>query len=88
MAPIEEAGAFWVLDPTSGVWIQVKPADSQAPYLAGCSYHALTRDGKDTIFLHAGCPARGRLNDLWTFPLPEPAEVERRLHTQRGSFIV
>ncbi|GIJ90100.1 hypothetical protein Asppvi_009050 [Aspergillus pseudoviridinutans] len=67
MAPIEEAGAFWVFDPVSSAWIEVKPADSQLPYPVGRSYHTLTNDGKDTIFLHAGCPEKGRLGDLWAF---------------------
>ncbi|KAL5342251.1 hypothetical protein BJX70DRAFT_339466 [Aspergillus crustosus] len=66
MAPVEENGAFWVFDP-SGEWSQVKPVHGQAPYPAGRSYHALTNDGKDTIFLHAGCPENGRLRDFWSF---------------------
>ncbi|KAF7114764.1 hypothetical protein CNMCM5793_000303 [Aspergillus hiratsukae] len=67
MAPIEEAGAFWVFDPVGSAWWQVKPADSQLPYPVGRSYHALTNNGKDTIFLHSGCPEKGRLRDLWAF---------------------
>ncbi|KAL4971362.1 hypothetical protein BDW66DRAFT_146263 [Aspergillus desertorum] len=69
MAPIEEKGAFWVFDPSTGngEWSRIHPADSQAPYPVGRSYHALTSDGKETIFLHAGCPEKGRLSDLWAF---------------------
>ncbi|RHZ55575.1 hypothetical protein CDV55_100574 [Aspergillus turcosus] len=67
MAPIEEAGAFWVFDPVGSAWVQVKPADSRLPYPVGRSYHTLTNNGKDTIFLHAGCPETGRLCDLWAF---------------------
>ncbi|PYI01283.1 kelch repeat protein [Aspergillus sclerotiicarbonarius CBS 121057] len=67
MAPIEEAGSFWVLDPTPSGWSQVTPADPQSPYPVGRSYHTLANDGKDTIFLHAGCPEKGRLCDLWAF---------------------
>lgn len=67
MAPVEEEGAFWVFDPIGSAWFQVKPADSQLPYPAGRSYHTLTNNGKDTIFLHAGCPEKGRLCDLWAF---------------------
>lgn len=69
MAPIEEAGSFWVFDPNAATWSQVKPADPQRPYPVGRSYHALSNDGKDTIFLHAGCPEKGRLCDLWAFTI-------------------
>lgn len=70
MAPIEEAGSFWVFDPNTTTWSQVKPADqAQRPYPLGRSYHALSNDGKDTIFLHAGCPEKGRLGDLWAFSI-------------------
>ncbi|KAL4946957.1 hypothetical protein BDW69DRAFT_190678, partial [Aspergillus filifer] len=71
MAPIEENGALWVFDTavSNGEWSQVKPADAQAPYPAGRSYHAQTNNGKDTIFVHAGCPEKGRLADLWAFDI-------------------
>lgn len=29
----------------------------------------MTTNGKDTIYLHAGCPEKGRLSDLWSFNL-------------------
>ncbi|KAL1880295.1 hypothetical protein Plec18167_003698 [Paecilomyces lecythidis] len=67
MAPIEEKGSFWVFNPDESSWVQVTPSDPQLRYPVGRSYHALTNDGKDTIFLHAGCPEKGRLGDLWTF---------------------
>lgn len=84
MAPIEEQGSFWVYDSTSNTWSQLVPEDSQAPYPAGRSYHCLSNDGSDTIYLHAGCPEKGRLDDLWAFDIvkrqwnqlvsaPEPA---------------
>ncbi|KAL4905634.1 hypothetical protein BDW74DRAFT_167802 [Aspergillus multicolor] len=73
MAPIEEEGSLWVLDPSAGdgEWAPVKPMGSQAPYPTGRSYHALTSDGKDTIFLHAGCPEKGRLRDFWAFNIAD-----------------
>ncbi|KAF9894849.1 hypothetical protein FE257_004470 [Aspergillus nanangensis] len=70
MAPIEESGAFWVFDPYSKIWSELKPNDPQSPYPAGRSFHALTSNGQDTIFLHAGCPEKGRLGDLWAFSIP------------------
>ncbi|KIX02131.1 uncharacterized protein Z518_08070 [Rhinocladiella mackenziei CBS 650.93] len=67
MLPIEENGSFWVFDTAIKAWSQVPPDNPQLSYPAGRSYHALTNDGKDTIFLHAGCPEKGRLSDLWAF---------------------
>ena len=67
MAPIEEHGAVWCFDPASSAWSKIMPADSSVPYPPARSYHCSTSDGKDTLFLHAGCPASGRLSDLWMF---------------------
>lgn len=67
MAPIEEHGAVWCFDPASSAWSKIMPADSSATYPPARSYHCSTSDGKDTFFLHAGCPASGRLSDLWMF---------------------
>ncbi|KAI4701292.1 hypothetical protein J4E81_003032 [Alternaria sp. BMP 2799] len=71
MAPIEEDGAVWCFDPSSSAWSKIMPADSSAPYPPARSYHCSTSDGKDTFFLHAGCPASGRLSDLWMFNINE-----------------
>ncbi|EUC30065.1 hypothetical protein COCCADRAFT_104801 [Bipolaris zeicola 26-R-13] len=67
MAPIEEQGAVWCYDPTSSSWTKITPADSSAPFPPARSYHCSTSDGKETFFLHAGCPEKGRLSDLWMF---------------------
>lgn len=69
MAPIEENGALWSFDTTSSKWSLVTPADSEAPFPPARSYHALGSDGHGSIFLHAGCPEKGRLSDLWSFTL-------------------
>ncbi|KAH8433914.1 Kelch repeat protein [Aspergillus melleus] len=69
MAPIEENGSFWVFDTTTNIWEHVSPSDAGSNYPVGRSYHALTNDGHSTIFLHAGCPEQGRLNDFWSFDL-------------------
>ncbi|RAH53463.1 kelch repeat protein [Aspergillus piperis CBS 112811] len=67
MAPIEESGTFWVFDPTQNTWSQLAPATSNSQYPVGRSYHTLTNNGTDTIYLHGGCPSNGRLRDLWAF---------------------
>jgi N-acetylneuraminic acid mutarotase len=76
MAPIEEDGAVWSFDPRSSSWSKITPADSSAPVPPARSYHCSTSDGKNTFFLHAGCPAKGRLSDLWKF------NVSDRIWTQ------
>ncbi|KAH7394437.1 kelch repeat protein-like protein [Pyrenochaeta sp. MPI-SDFR-AT-0127] len=76
MAPIEEDGAVWEFDPTNLSWTKITPADASAPYPPARSYHCSTSDGNNTFFVHAGCPAKGRLSDLWKF------DVTRRSWTQ------
>ncbi|KAL8367178.1 hypothetical protein RB599_010263 [Gaeumannomyces hyphopodioides] len=84
MAPIEEKGALWRYTPAQSQWSLVTPIDTSAPYPAGRSYYAMTSDGENTIYIHAGCPEHGRLLDLWSFyvetrvwaalpPAPPPA---------------
>ncbi|KAJ5295539.1 hypothetical protein N7508_010360 [Penicillium antarcticum] len=68
MAPIEEQGAIWEFDPATGNWSCISPSDpSVAP--TARSYHCMASDGKGTLYLHAGCPEKGRLSDLWAFSL-------------------
>lgn len=71
MSPIEEQGCLWVFDLAEASWTVVKPGDSAAPYPPGRSYHAIANDGKENIFIHAGCPEKGRLGDLWSFNIRE-----------------
>ncbi|KIW87456.1 uncharacterized protein Z519_12092 [Cladophialophora bantiana CBS 173.52] len=73
MSPIEEKGSLWVFDPVEEQWARVAPKDETLPYPEGRSYYALTSDGNDTIFLHAGCPEKGRLCDLWSFNIMDRA---------------
>ncbi|KAF2638185.1 galactose oxidase [Massarina eburnea CBS 473.64] len=67
MASIEEHGAIWCYDPAQSSWTLIKPTDAEKPYPPGRSYHCATTDGENTIYVHAGCPAEGRLSDLWKF---------------------
>lgn len=68
MNPINENGGLWKFDTTSGRWSLVSPSDSsEAPEPR--SYHCMCSDQKDTIYVHAGCPEKGRLSDLWSFNL-------------------
>ncbi|KAK4142425.1 kelch repeat protein [Dichotomopilus funicola] len=76
MAPIEEKGALWRYTPKQLLWELIEPADSSAPYPAARSYHSMTSDGNDNIYVHAGCPEKGRLSDLWSFNVPSKTWTE------------
>lgn len=73
MTAVEENGSLWTFDclpsmaSSTPTWTLISPADPSAPYPEGRSYHALTNDDSNTIYLHGGCPAKGRLSDLWAF---------------------
>ena len=67
MAPIEEKGALWVFDASKPDWSLLSPSTSTQGYPAARSYHCMANDGEGVLFLHAGCPASGRLSDLWAF---------------------
>jgi len=73
MTAIEENGSLWTFDLSTSssarTWELLSPADPTAPYPEGRSYHALTSNGTNTIYLHGGCPAKGRLSDLWAFDI-------------------
>jgi hypothetical protein len=76
MTVIEEHGSLWAFDCSPSVvassapkWTTVSPVDANAPYPEGRSYHAVTIDSSNTIYLHGGCPAKGRLSDLWSFDI-------------------
>jgi hypothetical protein len=71
MAPIEEDGAMWEFDPSNSSWSCLKPSESSKPYPPARSYHCSTTDGEGAVYLHAGCPEKGRLNDLWRFDVSE-----------------
>ncbi|KAF3406216.1 Nitrile-specifier protein 5 [Talaromyces pinophilus] len=68
MAPIDEQGAIWKFDTTTGQWSILSPADA-ANSPEPRSYHCSCSDQKDTLYVHAGCPEKGRLSDLWSFNL-------------------
>ena len=69
MTCLESRGAFDVFDTTTLSWSVVAPAQTNNPNLVpeDRSYHSMASDNQETIYLHAGCPANGRLNDLWAF---------------------
>jgi hypothetical protein len=69
MAPIEEEGAVWNYDPAEATWYKIDPIDKSQPYPQPRSYHSSCSDGQSIVFIHAGCPAKGRLSDLWKFDL-------------------
>ena len=71
MAPVDEAGSIWEYDPSATSWSLIRPPHSSAAYPPARSYHCMTTDGQNSLFLHAGCPESGRLSDLWRFDIQE-----------------
>jgi N-acetylneuraminic acid mutarotase len=71
MAPIEENGMLHVLDQDSAIWSTIGPSNNSSPFPQARSYHAMASDGTGTIYLHAGCPEKGRLADLWAFKIAD-----------------
>lgn len=67
MAPVDENGSLWCYDHATSSWSEVSPADASTSIPEARSYHSMTTDGRDALYLHAGCPENGRLNDLWAF---------------------
>ncbi|KAH8897323.1 kelch repeat protein [Thozetella sp. PMI_491] len=95
MLPVEEKGALWRYDPGQSTWETIHPADPTARYPPGRSYHAMATDGVENIYIHAGCPEKGRLGDLWSFNIssctwteleaaPGPARGGTSIAAQRG----
>lgn len=68
MDAIEEAGAVHVFDTTASSWSTLTPASGEYP--AGRSYHCAAARG-DSLIIHSGCPASGRLNDVWSFDITQ-----------------
>lgn len=70
MKCLESKGSFDVFDTTGkSSWSVVAPAEESPidPYPEDRSYHSMTSDNNHNIYLHAGCPTKGRLSDLWKF---------------------
>jgi hypothetical protein len=68
MAPVEENGCIWEFDPPTSTWSLTHPSETSI-YPPARSYHCMVSDGRDTLYIHAGCPEKGRLADLWAFNL-------------------
>jgi hypothetical protein len=67
MAPVEENGAIWVLDPSTATWNLLSPSDPSETFPAARSCHCPIRNHDDKIYIHAGCPETGQLSDPWSF---------------------
>lgn len=77
MAPIEEQGAVWEYDTSTLTWSLIEPSTTKSAAVpAARSYHCMTSNGKDTLYIHAGCPESGRLSDLWAFNVPRKEWTE------------
>ncbi|POR39153.1 Kelch repeat protein [Tolypocladium paradoxum] len=65
MDAVDEDGSLWCFSTATSTWAAITAQSESRP--APRSYHAMTSDGVTIIYLHAGCPAQGRLSDLWAF---------------------
>lgn len=71
MSAIDEKGGLWSFTSPTSTWSLIVPADPAAPYPEARSYHSSATDGQGKVFVHAGCPASGRLRDLWSFDIED-----------------
>jgi hypothetical protein len=96
MTATDDHGALHAFNISTSSWSILSPTDPSAPYPEARSYHTLTTDGIDTLYLHAGCPAAGRLSDLWSFNVtsrtwrqlknaPEPARGGTSIAFSQGT---
>ncbi|KAF4458842.1 Nitrile-specifier 5 [Fusarium albosuccineum] len=76
MKPVEENGAIWSYEVSNAQWSLIEPADSSSPFPSGRSYHCITSDGSNSIYVQSGCPEAGRLSDLWKFDLTNKTWTE------------
>lgn len=68
MAPFTIPGereGLWAFDPASQVW-ELASTNGSPP--EGRSYHTMTA-AEDTLYVHAGCPTKGRLGTLHSLDL-------------------
>jgi hypothetical protein len=84
MTALEEKGRVWVFDTMTNSWSFLDPVES-SPYPEARSYHCstatehplplqteiatLAAEHHGTIYIHAGCLAKGRTGDVWSFDL-------------------
>ncbi|KAJ5365155.1 hypothetical protein N7517_008041 [Penicillium concentricum] len=77
MSPVEESGGMWEFNPSTDKWSLLAPSSPTPTSIpAARSYHCTASDGKDTVFIHAGCPEKGRLSDLWAFSVSQKKWTE------------
>ncbi|GAB7345786.1 hypothetical protein MBLNU457_4052t2 [Dothideomycetes sp. NU457] len=65
MAPIDEHGGMWEYNPSTSTWTLLPTASASFP--PARSYHCTANDNHGIVYVHAGCPEKGRLSDLWAF---------------------
>lgn len=79
MSALQEQGRLWRFSAQSSEWTAIDPisATSNTSFPEARSYHASTAAPElGKIFVHAGCPASGRANDLWSFDIAKSTWTE------------
>ncbi|RUP48999.1 kelch repeat protein [Jimgerdemannia flammicorona] len=57
---------IYQFDPKTRRWSIIRPANESAPVPEPRSFHGMTAS-ETHLYVFAGCPISGRLNDLWSF---------------------
>lgn len=79
MTALHEKGRLWRFSAHSSKWTAIDPIynTSNASFPEARSYHAsAAAPDLGKIFIHAGCPASGRANDLWSFDISDKTWTE------------
>jgi hypothetical protein len=69
MTALEEEGRLWLFDSSSHTWSYIDPVEG-SPIPASRSFHTAAALG-GVFYVHAGCHASGRLEDLWGFDIKQ-----------------
>lgn len=89
MAALSENGRLWQFSTSTLNWKAIDPVhdSSSSSFPEARSYHAsAAAPDLGKIFIHAGCPASGRQNDLWAFDITQKkwTELQRAPDPPRG----
>ncbi|RSH83811.1 hypothetical protein EHS25_005426 [Saitozyma podzolica] len=71
MTPLEEFSCLHRFHPSDSTWTRLQPSP-EAPGPVARSYHC-SAASTSHIFVHAGCPSSGRLNDTWAYDISSNA---------------
>ena len=83
MAPIEERGAVWELDPSTMTWTLLSPSDPSKPFPPARSYHCSTSNNDDTYSSTLAVQSRDALEIFGLFNHPAVRGYNFPMHLGR-----